>query len=326
MAGEAPVVYLLHGEDEFGIAHFLSELSARLGDAATASMNTTRLDGSAISIEDLRGATFALPFLAPRRLVIATNPLARLNTGELRKKFINLLEQLPSTTALALVEQHVLDDDHWLLAWIRQAGSRAFVRRFSLYKEGDMAQWIQAQAKQAGGQIAPAAARALAHMLGTDTRTVYHEVQKLLAYVGYQRIVEVEDVETLSIPIFHERIFALVDAMAAQDGKRASGLLRKFLEEEDPGYVMAMIVRQFRLLLLAREILDQGGQANEVKSRLKLRTDFEAGKITEQARRFPMQTLEGVYRGLLDIDEAIKSGRIEDEVALDGMVAGFTTR
>ena len=52
----------------------------------------------------------------------------------------------------------------------------------------------------------------------------------------------------------------------------------------------------------------------------------DGGKITEQARHFPMQTLEGVYRGLLDIDEAIKSGRIEDEVALDGMVAGFTTR
>src|SRR5574341_739848 len=88
MAGEAPVVYLLHGEDEFGIAHFLSELSTRLGNAATASMNTTRLDGSATSLEELRGATFALPFLAPRRLVIATNSLVRWNTKDLRDKFI----------------------------------------------------------------------------------------------------------------------------------------------------------------------------------------------------------------------------------------------
>ena len=326
MAGEAPVVYMLHGEDEFGISHFLSELSARLGDAATASMNTTRLDGSAVSLEELRGATFALPFLAPRRLVIVTNPLARLNTKDLQDKFIHLLEQLPATTALALVEQRKLADDHWLFTWARGAGSRAFVRRFSLYKDGDMAQWIQGQAKQAGGQVAPAAARTLAHMVGTDTRLAYQEVQKLLAYVGYKRTVEAEDVETLSVAVFNERIFALVDALAAQDSKRASRLLRQFLEEEDPGYVMAMIVRQFRLLLLAREILDQGGPVNEVKSRLKLKTDFEAGKIAEQARRFSMQPLEGVYRSLLDIDEAIKSGRIEDEVALDGMVAGFTTR
>jgi DNA polymerase-3 subunit delta len=326
MAGDTPVVYVLHGEDEFGIAHFLSELSARLGDAATASMNTTRLDGSAISLEELRGATFALPFLAPRRLVIVSNLLGRWNTQELQKKFIHLLEQLPATTALALVEQHKLADDHWLFAWARGAGSRAYVRRFGLYKDGDMAQWIQQQAKQAGGQMAPAAARVLAHMVGTDTRLAYQEVQKLLAYAGYKRTVEAEDVETLSVAVFNERIFALIDALAAQDSKRASRLLRQFLEEEDPGYVMAMIVRQFRLLLLAREILDQGGLAKEVRSRLKLRTDFEAGKITEQARGFSLPTLEGVYRSLLDIDEAIKSGRIEDEVALDGMVAGFTTR
>jgi len=90
--------------------------------------------------------------------------------------------------------------------------------------------------------------------------------------------------------------------------------------------VMAMIVRQFRLLLLAREVLDQGGSAKDVQARLKLRSSFEAGKIAEQARRFSLQTLEGVYRGLLGIDEAIKTGRIEDEVALDGLVAGFTTR
>jgi DNA polymerase-3 subunit delta len=326
MAGEAPVVYLLYGEDEFGIASFLSELSARLGDAATASMNTTRLDGNTVSLEELRGATFALPFLASRRLVVSSNTLARLNSEELREKFIHLLEQLPASTALALVEQHKLADDHWMFAWARQAGSRAFVRRFSLYKEGDMAQWIQGQAKQSGGQISYAAARALARMVGTDTRLAYHEVQKLLAYVGYERPVEVEDVETLTVGVFNERIFALVDAMAAQDGKNASRLLRQFLEEEEPGYIMIMIVRQFRLLLLAREILDQGGIANEVKSRLKLRTDFEAGKITEQARRFSLQALEGVHRSLLDIDEAIKTGKIEDEVALDGMVAGFTTR
>jgi DNA polymerase-3 subunit delta len=300
-------------------------LSARLGDAATASMNTTRLEGSALSLEELREAAYALPFLAPRRLVVVTNPLARLNNEELQSNFIRLLEKLPATTALVLVESRTLAEDSWFLIWARQAAPRAFVRHFSLQKEGEMAQWIQQQTKQAGGQMAPSAAWALARMVGTDSRLAYQEVQKLLAYVGYRRTVEVEDVQSLSLPVFHEKIFALVDALAAQDGRRSSSLLHQFLEEEDPGYVMAMIVRQFRLLLLAREILDQGGLAKDVQSRLRL-SAFEAGKITEQARRFSLQTLEGVYRGLLDIDEAIKLGRIEDEVALDGMVAGFTTR
>jgi DNA polymerase III delta subunit len=102
-----------------------------------------------------------------------------------------------------------------------------------------MAQWIQGQAKQSGGQISHAAARALAHMVGTDTRLAYHEVQKLLAYVGYARSVEVEDVETLSVAVFNERIFVLVDALAAQDGKNASRLHQFWMKKT--GYVMAMI-------------------------------------------------------------------------------------
>ena len=325
MVDDPPVVYVLHGEDEFGIASFLADLSGKLGDATTAAMNTTRMDGNTMTLEGLREAAMALPFLASRRLVVVTNPSARLNFPEIQEKFFHLLDQVPVSIAVILVEGRTLKEDDWLLRWAMGAGSRAYVRSFAQQKEGEMVQFILQQARQAGGQFAPAASWRLARMVGSDTRLAFQEVHKLLAYVNYKRPVEPEDVETLSVPVFHDKIFALVDALAVQDGHKASGLLRRFLEEEDPMYVMAMIVRQFRLLLLAREILDQGGMAKDVQSRLKLKR-FEASKITEQARRFSLAALEGVYRSLRDIDEAIKSGRIEDEVALDSMVAGFTTR
>jgi DNA polymerase-3 subunit delta len=144
--------------------------------------------------------------------------------------------------------------------------------------------------------------------------------------VNYQRAIEVEDVETMSVPVFHEVIFALVDALALQEGKKASGLMHQFLEEEDPQFIMAMVVRQFRLLLQVREILDQGGNERDVHARLKLKNPRQAASLASQARRFSMETLENVYRSLLDIDEAFKSGRIEVEVALEGMAASFTTQ
>jgi len=333
MAGDKPVVYILHGEDEFNIARFLAELSAKLGDSTTASMNTSRLDGTALSIEELRAAAYALPFLASRRLVVVTNLLARLNNQEMQKKFEALASQIPATAAMVLVESRTLKEDpekdkvaYWLLNWARHAGSRAFVRAFPLQKEGELAQWIQGQAKQSGGQITPAASWLLARMVAPDTRLAYQELQKLLAYVNYQRAIEVEDIETMSIPIFHEVIFALVDALALQDGKKASGLMRQFLEEEDPQYVLAMIARHFRLLLQAREVLDQGGNERDVHARLKLKHPRQAASITSQARRFSMETSENVYRSLLDIDDAVKSGRVEVEVALEGMAASFTTQ
>jgi DNA polymerase-3 subunit delta len=265
-----------------------------------------------------------MPFLASRRMVVVTSPQARLNNPASQDKFKALLDQLPATAALVLVEYRSLPENDWLMSWARGAGTRAFVRHYPLLKEGDLAQWLQGQARQSGGQMTPAAAWLLARMVGPDTRLAYQELQKLLAYVNYSRSVEAEDVETLSIPVFHEKIFALVDALAEQNSKKAPGLLRRFLEEEDPQYVLSMIVRQFRLLLMAREVLDEGGNEREVYSRLKLKHPRQAESISAQARRFSIETLEGVLRSLLEIDEAIKSGRIEVEVALESMAASFT--
>ncbi len=333
MAGERPVIYILHGEDEFNIARFLAELSTKVGDPTTASMNTAHLDGNALSLEELRSAAYALPFLATRRLVIVPNLLARLNTHDMQVKFEALAAQIPPTAAVVLVEYRTLKEDsekdkaaHWLLSWARHAGSRAFVRAFPLQKEAGLAEWIQGQAKQSGGQITSAASWLLARMVVPDTRLAYQELQKLLAYVNYQRPIEIEDVETMSVPVFHEIIFALTDALALQDGKKASSLMRRFLEEEDPQYVLVMIARQFRLLLQAREVLDQGGNERDVYTRLKLKHPRQAAGIASQARRFQMDTLESVYRSLLDIDDAFKSGRVEVEVALEGMAASFTTQ
>jgi DNA polymerase-3 subunit delta len=224
-----------------------------------------------------------------------------------------------------LIEHRPLKEEDWLLKWARTAGGKAFVREFPPQNEGSLARWLQEQAVEMGGKITPPAAGLLARMVVPDKRMAYQELSKLLAYVNYTRPVEPEDVETLSVPVFHETIFALVDSLAVMDGKKASGLLRRFLDDEDPKYVMAMVVRQLRLLLLAREVLDQGGNERDVFTRLKLKHPREAEKIAAQARRFTIDTLEGVFRKLLDIDEAIPTGRIEDEVALETLVAGFTT-
>ena len=106
MGETAPVVYLLHGEDEFAIAQFVSEMEARLGDPATAAMNITRLDGRSYNPDELLTVASAMPFLAARRLVVLTNPLARLNSPSARQKFIKKLEAIPPSTAKTPTRKH----------------------------------------------------------------------------------------------------------------------------------------------------------------------------------------------------------------------------
>jgi DNA polymerase-3 subunit delta len=336
MAGPAPVVYLLYGEDEVSISQYLAKIEAKLGDPGSITLNTSHLDGRLISLDELRNAVSALPFMGARRLVVVTNPLARFDSRESQnqpeqpkqqeqqKRFKELLSQLPDSTALVLVVYRALKENHWLVRWVKSAGARGLVHEFSI-KKGEMAGWIQKQAAEQGGRFTPQAAAQLAVLVGDDTRLALQEIQKLIAYANYQRAVEVDDVDLVASAAGQVDIFALVDALGNQDGRRAMDMLQRLLSEQDTISIFGMVVRQFRLLLLAREVLDSGGREAEVTRELGIHP-YVAGKISAQARRFTLPVLETIYRRLLDIDEAVKTGQIEGDVALDTLVPALTTQ
>jgi len=331
MTRPAPVVYLLHGEDEFAIAQFVSELEAKLGDASLVALNTTRLDGRTANLDELPSVTSAMPFLAKRRMVILANPTARLSGQPAQQKFTDILNHIPSTTALVLVEYHLLTEErerkkghiHWLELWADQNTERAIKRAFMPPKGERLVRLIQDQAKAAGGQINSQAAALLATLVGDDPRLADQEVRKLLAYVNYSRTIQPDDVEALTADVWQGDIFVLVDALGNQDGRKAQAMLHRLLETQDAPSIFGMVVRQFRLLLLAREVLDQGGRVDDVGRELKVH-HFVAEKVTSQARHFTLPLLEAVYHRLLEMDEAIKTSQVKGDLALDTLVADFS--
>lgn len=331
MADKPPVIYILNGEDEFAISSFLKAIQAKMGDAATAEMNTTRLDGQTFSMDVLTNAVSAMPFLAPRRLVILTNPLAKLNSPTLREKFVALLERVPPTTALVLVEYKLLTDDrdrrsqrfHWLENWAHQAGDRAFFRTFSLPHGDMMVRWIQDRAKHHGGEFQKEAAESLAALVGDEPRWLEQEILKILDYVNYARPVEPDDVEQLTPFSRQGDIFAMVDDLATGKTKEAQEMLHRLLEEQDALSIFGMVVRQFRLLLLTREVLDRGGREGDVIQELDI-SRFLANKLVPQAHLFSVETLEAIYRRLLVFDEGTKTSQIEGDLALDLLMISLT--
>jgi DNA polymerase-3 subunit delta len=69
--------YVWHGENDYALQQSLDELKAKLGDKATADLNTTVLDGRSLSFDELRTTCDTMPFLAEHRLVIVEGLLAR---------------------------------------------------------------------------------------------------------------------------------------------------------------------------------------------------------------------------------------------------------
>jgi DNA polymerase-3 subunit delta len=308
-----PILFL-YGTDEFAISRRLTEISAKTDKDG---MNTSRLEARLTSEQDLNNAVNSMPFLSDKRLVILANPSQKFTVGEPRKKFAAFLSNVPETTLLVMHEtvEAKEAEKHWLVKWAAKNES-AKADALMAPKPRDMSGWIVNEMKQQGGKMSSEAAGKLSELVGADTRQAAQEIAKVLAYVNWARPVEVQDVAAVCVSTAEVDIFAFVDSLAAGDGKQSQSMLRKMLEEQDAFAIFPMIVRQFRLLIQAREIVEARGMVQDVQEMLGLHP-FVAGKIFQQARRFTMRTLESIYRRLLKMDEAAKTSAMPLDTALE---------
>ena len=353
---DTPSILILHGNDEYAISGHIERICAGLGDSSTADMNIARFDGRlGLDFEALNTAINATPFLSPHRVVVLANPVSvfgapRKKTIELqdksqptatsvqpeeeeladdsrlftRKKFIDLLDKAQPTTTIILAEYDQLKSDHWLMKWAA-SNTRAGIHVYNLPKRIEMPRWIESETRKLGGKIEPGAAQRLSEMVGEDPRIAAQELTKLLTYVNYERPITIADADKVGIASAQGNIFELVDALGLGDGKKAQYVLHQLLEDEEAFALWGMVIRQFRLLLQAREMLDAGATVPQIQSELKL-PDFVATKVTTQAKRFSLPALESIYHKLLEIDEGAKTSQVPLDLALDLLVADLAKK
>ena len=317
-----PNIFILYGNDEFAITRRLKDFESDFTDPTTAGMNTAHFEARSVSEDDFNNALNAMPFLAPKRLVILSNPSAKYNNVGTRKKFEEYISKAPDSVKLVIHEliEPKEAEKYWLIKWAAKNASIVKTQAFMLPRQKEMQGWIVNEVKKQDGKIEPAAASKLAEMVGVDTRQAGMEIAKLLAYVNWSRPVQGSDVEAVCIVTSQQSVFDFVDALSQGNGKVAQKLLHRLLENEEVFSLWGMVVRQFRLLIQAREILDGRGNKDDVARALGVHP-FVAEKTTGQAGRFSIEALESIYRKLLTIDERVKTSQITLELALDMLIA-----
>jgi DNA polymerase-3 subunit delta len=343
------VFYVFHGEDQFSLAEELAGLRARLagGDPAMGDLNTTDLEGGHLTLGELRHVCDAIPFLADRRLVIVRGLLARLAPGGRRRRkprgksgedgeptwkrdfcdqLAAYLPNLPPTTRLIFVEGETLRSGHPILQVTREEGKdrRAFVKHFALPKDWELPRWIEQRAKAKGGILSTEAVQLLAALVGADLRLLDQEIEKLLLYAG-DRQVTTEDVQALVSRARETSIFDLVDCVGRRETDRALRLLHGLLDDgEAPLYLLTMLARQVRILIQVSELQASDLTPDAIAGRLKLHP-FVVKKGLAQARNFRLDQLERAHERLIETDWAIKTGQLDEVLALGMLVVALTT-
>lgn len=323
------MIYLLHGDDVMASEEALRQLLAEAVPPAALDLALTRLDGAGLSTAALIEHCEALPFLSPKRVVVVEGLAGRLESkgrGQepgLLKQLRDYLPRMAGTTVLILRERAALAANHPLVITVSKLGE---VREFNPPRGRELSRWIAQQAQREGCEITPAAADLLAATAGTDAAVLRQEVAKLATYVGTQGRIDERLVAELASAGRLSDIFGLVDAIGLRRRAQAMVELRRLLDAgQHPLYILTMVVRQFRLLLLVRA-LPAGERRPESAARALRLHPYVADKIVTQSQAFRREDLEQIYHRLVAAEQEIKTGKRDGEVALELLVAEVAAR
>jgi len=331
-------VIILQGDDRLSIEEEIAAITEEVGQDAFSELNTTHLDGSNLLFDEISMQLNMFPLGGNKRIVILDNALETIGKKGARDWLQDILSNFPPTTMLVLILEdkkkfrknamvwESVGDQHWLQKMTNQFSGDARWIELSLPSDRKMPDWIIKEAEKQGGIFHPRAAVELSRLVGNDLFQARQEIGKAIFYVGDNNQVGVDIVRLLCASTKEESVFALVDAVGQRNGKLALKLLRELSTDMPTHYIFSMLVRQFRLLILAKEAIAEGGGEKGVMASCKLRHTFIAKKLISQARHFSIEALEDIYRTLDHMDEDSKVGRVTLDAALDGLIAGIITK
>ncbi|MGI9036600.1 MAG: DNA polymerase III subunit delta [Pyrinomonadaceae bacterium] len=318
--GEIAPVYLL-----FGAEKYLRDLAAKaiaekvLRDAPLREFNESEFSLGNSEIQYALSAAEQLPMISPRRVVRVTeiNKLRETDEESLAKYLAR-----PAATSVVVFTADELDKRR---RFVKNLLENSVAVEFKNLSDAELIVWARARLKELGAQIDEPALRQLVALVGNNVLRLTNEIEKLAVAALPDSIITFELVETL-VPNSRELSnFELSDYLLAKNRPRALQILNKILNDgAEPLMLLGLISYNFRRLLTAKELMNQGVDRGEVARVMKLPFSKQQ-EFLETARRADGDKLARILRRLAETDLAIKTSKATPRLQIEMLVAELTS-
>jgi len=307
--GDFRRVYLLYGEERYLVRHYAESLAKALGEP-------DNFEGT-VPIESIIMAADSLPFFSDKRLVrVRDSKLFVSGRKADSEAMTTYLPNVPDSTVLVFMESDV---DRRGRLYKKAAEIGGVVECVPLSPQA-LATWLNRIFKQKNKIIDPSAANLLIRYAAHNMTTLAQEAEKLSAYVGKGSQITAEDISSVCTPTLQTRVFDLIAAMGSGRTAEALGMYQNMLlMKEQPLMILAMIIRQFRIMLNVKAAAEKQMPKPQIAKALGLRS-FVVDEALAQSRRFSIHSVIHALRSCQDTDIKIKTGLIGAEVGVELLI------
>lgn len=316
------MIRVFHGDDSFSISEAVRRARISVGPEEVRESNITVLEGGSFKPFDIIAAASTLPFLADRRLVLVYGLLESMDgrgnsRGSEWDELPKMLSDLPGTSEVVFVESTALRAN---ARGIKSAGPGAEIREFRSPRGPALEAWVRDRFTHYHSSASRDAISRLVWLAGGDLRLLDSEIGKLSLFAGEREIQQV-DVDEMVGEAREASIFAAIDAVLERRPGVAMRLMYSLLEGgTSVSSIISMLARQVRLVLLAGTLRAEGIQQTDIGKRIGVNNRYALEKTLRQASHFGKDYLSATHRRLLESDLDIKTGKMDERLALEVLI------
>ena len=316
--GQFAQVYLLYGEEAYLKKQYKDKLKhAMVPEGDT--MNFSAFEGKSINPKEIIDLAETLPFFAERRVILIENSGFFKNACE---ELAEYLTQVAPATHFIFVEEEV--DKRSKMYKAAKASGR--IVEFLPQNEELLTRWILGRLKREGKNITGSVMQLFLTKTGTDMGNIDRELEKLLCYTLDRDVITAEDVEAVVTEQTTNKIFEMVNAVAEHNQRRALDLYYDLLTlKEPPMRIMFLISRQFQILFHIRDMAAKGLDQQTMAKKAGI-PPFAVRKNVSQAKGFTMEQLKQALRDGAELEEAVKTGRMDDQMAVELFLMKYSAK
>ncbi len=314
--GQFQNIYLLYGEEAYLKRQYKEKLVHALvteGDT----MNFSSYEGKDINPKELIDLAETMPFFADRRVILVEDSGFFKNACE---ELAGYLPELSESTCILFVESEV-DKRSKMYKQVKKSGR---IVCFDRQSDEILMRWVGTRLKKEGKTMTRAAYQRFMEKTGNDMENIDKELEKLICYCLELEAIDVEQVEAVCVEQTTNKIFDMVNAISEKRQKQALDLYYDLLTlKEPPMRILFLIMRQFQKLMLIKELTNQGVDSRTIASKAGM-PEFAVRKNQAMAKKFKMEQIRRALEDGIELEEGVKTGRMNDRVAVEVLIVKYS--
>jgi DNA polymerase III subunit delta len=327
-AGKFAAVYCFYGQNIHRIEETISSVQAALFPSGGSDFDYTCFDAELHGPAAVLNAAQTLPLQSAKRLIVVKRADAfKAAQWEVLHRYLD--KPAPRTCLIFVVSAEKPGFSGKLQGLFEKSGVMV---SFETRKKDALAQVVREYAARYGKKIEPEALRFIIETLGAESAMLYQELEKLVLFCGDRAMIRRDDAAAVLSGAEQHTVFQLVESIGTGDTRSSLQQLTALLESGmEPLPILGMISRQFRLLAMVRDALEQGRKASDMvtllnefnKKVIRGKGSFslwQVERFEKQARTWSRNKFSRAFDKLTLTDAMLKSSRVDKKLVLEHLI------